>query len=70
MSQVEQNGNKSKHNLSNLAKLIDKLYQAANPDTTTPNSNNLWSSLPALLTIDFPIKNVADQVEYICILWF
>lgn len=64
MSQAEQNGNKSKHNVTNLAKQLDKLYKSAIPDTTPLETHDLRSSLLALLTIDFPIKNVTDQVEY------
>jgi hypothetical protein len=67
MSKVDQNESRSKQDLTNLYKQLEKLRQTALPNAPVSNSQTPASVLQALLTIDFPIKNVGDQVSSGCI---
>lgn len=65
MSKADHEESKLRHDLANLFRQLDKLRQSAIPSAKPLSSPTAESVLQSLLTIEFPTKNVADQV---CIL--
>jgi hypothetical protein len=62
MSKADHEESKSRQDLANLIRQLDKLRQSAIPTAKPLSSPTAESVLQSMLTIEFPTKNVADQV--------